>query len=106
MPDDCSLLTWFRYNPSGHWVHEAAAVMAEEFEREYERVCSKAEKTVLKASEHRCDLCQGQECELCGEKCIKLDPPVLMCQGQCLQRIKRGSVYYISRDGARIYCQK
>lgn len=94
------------FNPKGHWVHEAARVLEEEFEQDYEKVVGKAEKTVKKASEHRCSLCKGHECELCGEKCIRLEPPVLMCQGQCGQRIKRGGVYYISKDGSRIFCQR
>lgn len=94
------------FNPKGHWAHEAANTLEAEFESDYEKVVTKAEKTVKKASEHRCSLCKGQECELCGEKCIRLEPPVLMCQGQCGQRIKRGGVYYISQDGSRIFCQR
>lgn len=80
--------------------------MAEEFEKDFEKVCSRAQKTVQKASEHTCALCQGQDCGLCGEKCIKLDPPVLLCQGACLQRIKKGAIYYVSKDGIRLFCQK
>jgi len=94
------------YNPPGNFVHEAAKVMAEEFEKDFEKVCNRAQKSVQKASEHTCVLCQGQDCELCGEKCIKTDPPVLLCQGPCLQRIKKGATYYISKDGVRVFCQK
>lgn len=35
-----------RFNPKGHWVHEAAALLLGEFEREYERIVSKAERHV------------------------------------------------------------
>ena len=34
------------FNPKGHWVHEAAALLLDEFEREYERIVSKAERHV------------------------------------------------------------
>ena len=35
-----------RFNPRGHWVHEAAALLLAEFEREYERIVTKAERHV------------------------------------------------------------
>lgn len=96
-------------------MHEAAALLLAEFEREYERIVTKAERHVQvwrgrslfihlhpdtytanqpnptrqqqRAQEHRCEHCQqGATCSLCGEKCIRLEPPVLMCQGTSVYR--------------------
>ena len=55
---------------------------------------------------HTCTLCQGESCPLCGEKCLKFDPPVLVCHGTCLQRVKRNSVYYVTVDGIMLWCQR
>lgn len=48
----------------------------------------------------------GSSCPLCGEKCLKFEPPVLVCHGACSQRIKRNSIYFVTRDGASVWCQK
>lgn len=96
----------YRYNPAGHFVHEAAKVLSEEFEKDFLKVCCRTEKSVQKITDHSCSLCQGQQCELCGEKCGRLEPPVLICQGSCYQRIRKGTQYYISTDSTRIYCQR
>lgn len=55
-------------------------------------------------STHSCTLCQGSSCPLCGEKCLKFDPPVLVCHGTCMQRVKRNSVYYVTADGIMLWC--
>lgn len=57
-------------------------------------------------STHSCTLCQGASCPLCGEKCLKFDPPVLVCHGTCLQRVKKNSVYYVTVDGIMLWCQR
>lgn len=45
-----------------------------------------------RAQEHRCEHCQqGATCPLCGEKCIRLEPPVLMCQGPCSSPLLRST---------------
>ena len=43
---------------------------------------------------------------MCGEKCLKLESPVLVCHGNCNQRIKRNSFFYISTDALDVYCQR
>lgn len=55
---------------------------------------------------HECNLCSGATCPLCGEKCLKFEPPVLVCHGPCNQRIRRNSTYYVTPDGVNIWCQK
>lgn len=54
---------------------------------------------------HACQLCQGQTCTLCGDKCLKLEPPVIICQ-HCNKRVVRGGVYHITRDGCRLWCSR
>ena len=51
-------------------------------------------------------LCQEASCPLCGEKCLKFDPPVLVCHGTCLQKVKKNSVYYVTVDGIMLWCQR
>lgn len=33
-------------------------------------------------------------------------PPTSHTTGHCVQRIKRGGIYFISRDGSRVFCQR
>ena len=53
-----------------------------------------------------CKMCGGEVCALCGERCLKFEPPVLVCHGSCMQRVKRNSVYYVTSDGLMLWCQK
>jgi len=94
------------YNPSTNRVHQAAKQMSEEFEDELAKLSRRILRDNKRRTEHSCDLCQGQECGLCGEKCLRLEPVMLTCSGACNQRLKRGGNYYISADGARLWCQK
>ena len=48
--------------------------------------------------------CHGSVCGLCGEKCLKFDPPILSCDS-CAARIRRGDTFYRSADGHR-WCVK
>ncbi|CAM9233171.1 unnamed protein product, partial [Phaeothamnion confervicola] len=95
-----------RFNPATHSVHQAAKMLLTEFESEYGKLTARLERDSQRRSEHDCSLCQGQTCMLCGDKCLRLEPPVLICHGQCNQRIKRDGMFYITRDGSRLWCQK
>jgi hypothetical protein len=55
--------------------------------------------------EHNCSLCCGSTCQLCGEKCLKYEPPSLNCQ-QCGTRIKKNGIFYVCGDGSALWCQK
>ena len=33
------------------------------------------------------------------EKCLRLEAPILICHGNCAQRIKKNGVYYSTPDG-------
>lgn len=37
---------------------------------------------------------------------MKFDPPVLVCHGTCLQKVKKNSVYYVTVDGIMLWCQR
>ena len=59
------------------------------------------------SAQHRCTQCEGDLCLLCGEKCQRLEQPVLFCSSpNCSAKIKRGSIYYITSDGMVMWCQK
>jgi hypothetical protein len=83
-----------RYNPAEHYVHQAAKQLLGEFESDFDKMQQRKEQRVVQEENHSCSLCQGHTCHLCGEKCLKFDPPVLTCAGSCGQNIRRGAFYY------------
>ena len=97
-----------KYNPSGNPVHQSASTLAQEFEQDFTKVMLKAKQKQQQQQHHGhdCDLCRGNECPLCGEKCLKFDPPVLPCSGTCGLNIRRTATYYMSADGYRFWCQR
>ena len=48
--------------------------ISDEFEDELKKLAKKLERDEKRRVEHSCSLCMGQECGLCGEKCLKLEP--------------------------------
>lgn len=94
------------YNPESHYIYQIAKQMKNDLESEILLLDEKCSKEEEKKASHCCALCQGATCPLCGEKCLKYDPPVLICHGSCSQRIKRQSLYYISPSGTMLWCQK
>eukprot|EP00937_MAST-01D_sp_MAST-1D-sp2_P001003 g1003.t1 len=97
-----------KYNPAGNQVHQNAARLAQEFEQDFTKVMVKARQKQQQQQHHGhdCDLCRGNECPLCGEKCLKFEPPVLPCAGTCGLNIRRTAIYYMSADGYRFWCQR
>ncbi|KAL3913187.1 MAG: hypothetical protein SGILL_006589 [Bacillariaceae sp.] len=56
---------------------------------------------------HSCHRCEGKTCSLCMKGCLQLEPGLLVCSGQCnASRIKKGAVYYITKDGQYQYCDQ
>jgi len=94
------------YNPSTNQVHINARQLLEEFEDELGKLGKKISRDTKRRAQHNCGVCQGRTCRLCGEKCLKLDPVMLICSGPCALRIKRGAPYFMMRDGSRIWCQR
>jgi hypothetical protein len=62
----------------------------------------------LVKSGHACDHCQGRTCAICLQKCLCLEPTLLICNGaQCAgARIRKAAVYFIAKDGSRQFCQR
>lgn len=94
------------FNPPGHAVHEAARVLQQEFDAEYARLEAKAQALEQKRIEHACPSCLANECAICMQKCINLEPPFVLCAGPCRQRIKRHALYYMTPDQTRHWCSK
>ena len=97
------------FNPIGHTIHTLAKQILNEVEIEIininEKIIKDNEKKFLH-SYSNCIQCNGESCNLCGEKCIKLESPVLLCHGPCMGRVKKNSIYYVSQDGMMLWCQR
>ncbi|CBJ29267.1 Zinc finger, TAZ-type [Ectocarpus siliculosus] len=93
------------FNPETHFVHTWAVQLLNEFDQEYSKQIGKLDEGWAKSLSHSCQLCQGQTCTLCGDKCLKLEPPVIICH-HCNKRVVRGGVYHITRDGCRLWCSR
>jgi E1A/CREB-binding protein len=94
------------FNPPGHIVHEAAAMLLKEFEADYTKFKAKADAMAKRRDEHSCPFCLDNVCGICNEKCINFEPPFVVCSGACRQRIKRHAVYYKTQDGHYHWCSK
>lgn len=88
------------FNPPVHPVHAAAARLREEFDGAFYRLTVKSESELARRAAHSCSFCQGQACALCGDKCLKFDPPVLFCD-HCGERMRRGAHYFRAPTGQR-----
>ncbi len=57
---------------------------------------------------HSCGTCKGRTCQMCKQGCLYHEPALMVCHGaQCEgTRLRKGSVYYVSADGNRHYCQR
>lgn len=89
-----------KYNPVGHHVYNAAWRLKDEFSADYSRLTNKTEGEAKRKDAHKCGFCHGQMCKLCGDKCLRFDPPIMSCDC-CMERIKRGDVYYRAPSGQR-----
>jgi E1A/CREB-binding protein len=94
------------FNGPQHNIHLAAKELLTEFYEDYNNMEEKSKKEIEKNNLHDCEYCIRNSCNLCGEKCLKLEPPTLICHGTCSQRIKRNTMYYISIDGIFVWCLK
>jgi hypothetical protein len=109
------------YNPPSHPVHEDASHLLSYFEESYNAILQS--KSIRKSSKknntnkpsltdlkqlHTCQSCLGRTCVICKEKCLSLEPNLLICSGAacCGAKIARGVTYYCSKDGSKLWCQK
>jgi len=119
------------YNPPSHPIHDAAKNLLRLFEEGYmaiygegktNEVLSQLKRNVhttsmpplvrVKSAEvrmkHTCQACLGHSCPICKIGCTPLEPTLLICTGiGCAGlKIRRGSIYYCSEDGARAWCKR
>ena len=94
------------YNHVQNIVHQVAVFLNNVFLEDMKSIHEKIAKESERRNTHSCDRCHGSACSFCGEKCHKWEPPIIVCHGPCGQRIKRLGIYYVSTDGAMVFCQK
>lgn len=94
------------YNPPQHPINQLANKMSKIFEYELKRIVVRLKTNDKQLTEHSCELCEGKICFLCGDKCLKYCPPVIYCDGPCMQRILRNSYYYTVTGKKGRWCVK
>ena len=82
------------FNPPLHSVHVAAYTLLSIFDAEVGRYERKAMLASQRLNAHACALCNGHTCGFCSEKCLRLEPPVVTCSGQCHQRVRQNGAYF------------
>lgn len=95
------------FNQPHHFVHEIAKTLLTEFNIDKNLIIDKINRELdKKSNNHKCKYCPVPEssCHLCDERCLKLEPPTLICYGTCNQRIKRNTIYYVTIDGIMSWC--
>jgi Histone acetylation protein/Bromodomain len=57
---------------------------------------------------HACQQCQGRTCLICRQGCLQHEPALLVCCGAHCggARIRKGSLYYITKDGTHQFCER
>ncbi|TMW55146.1 hypothetical protein Poli38472_013908 [Pythium oligandrum] len=95
------------FNPPTHYVHVDADVLL----RRFEDMMAKSDGTRSGkrhgvTERHSCSGCHGHTCALCDQGCLQFAPPHLQCSGSCGGEIRKGSIYYVTRDGTRVWCAK
>lgn len=93
------------FNSEAHYVHINAEILLHLFEEAMQNERERRRKR-NKPSNHICLTCRGHSCSMCYQQCLPFAPPHLQCSGGCGADIRKGSVYYATRDGTRVYCQK
>lgn len=86
------------FNPLGHWIHGAAAHLAQFFEEKLRRLEAKVLTERQRQAGHSCKECHGLTCRGCGEGCLHFTPAALRCMGPCNMMIRRGSLYHAHND--------
>lgn len=93
------------FNPKHHYVHVHAGVLLQLFENAM-RGERERQNRRINPSRHICLVCRGNQCSMCQQHCLSFAPPHLQCSGGCAADFRKGSVYFSTRDGTRVYCQK
>lgn len=72
------------------------------------RVPKRPASFTKQGSLHACQQCMGRTCVVCFQGCLQHEPALLVCCGaQCTgSRIRKGGVYFTSRDGSHQVCDR
>lgn len=92
------------YNKPLNPVHIAAKKLKEDYLAKVQAIAVKESAEEKKKGGHNCGFCQGQQCALCGDKCLRFDADVISCDC-CFDKIKRGESYFRASTGQR-WCEK
>jgi hypothetical protein len=87
------------YNPRNSDVHTLAKNLKREFDNHYKQAISLSEKAI------ELNRTNENACLVCGETCLKFEPPVYYCNGRCGgQRIRRNAFYYTNSNNTYHWC--
>lgn len=92
------------FNPESHYIHVDAKILLNRFN---ESVRAEQNRQIKRRRvQHVCSVCRGNSCIVCHQQCLDTTPPHLQCSGGCTSEIRKGSVYFVTEDGTRVWCQR
>jgi E1A/CREB-binding protein len=94
------------FNPPHHYVHIDAEVLSLRFQEEMSKENGRVSTNKSRLHGHSCKVCFGNTCAICHQKCIELATPNYTCSMGCGTEIRKGTTYYLTRDGTRLYCKR
>ncbi|KAG2767386.1 hypothetical protein PC129_g7575 [Phytophthora cactorum] len=92
------------FNPESHYIHVDAQILLNRFNEAVKAEQNRQAKR--QRVQHVCLVCRGNSCIVCNQQCLDITPPHLQCSAGCSTEIRKGSVYFITEDGTRVWCQK
>ncbi|EEY55004.1 histone acetyltransferase, putative [Phytophthora infestans T30-4] len=92
------------FNPESHYIHVDAGILLNRFNEAVKAEQNRQAKR--QRVQHVCLVCRGNTCIVCNQQCLDVTPPHLQCSAGCSTEIRKGSIYFISEDGTRVWCQK
>ncbi|ETM43250.1 hypothetical protein L914_11259 [Phytophthora nicotianae] len=92
------------FNPESHYIHVDAGILLNRFNESVKAEQNRQAKR--QRMQHVCLVCRGNTCIVCNQQCLDITPPHLQCSAGCSSEIRKGSIYFITEDGTRVWCQK
>ncbi|CAI5735086.1 unnamed protein product [Hyaloperonospora brassicae] len=92
------------FNPESHYIHVDAGLLLQRFNESVK--AEQTRETKRLSAQHACLVCRGNTCIVCQQRCLEVTQPNLQCSAGCSTEIRKGSVYFISEDGTRVYCHR
>ncbi|RLN98387.1 hypothetical protein BBJ28_00010336, partial [Nothophytophthora sp. Chile5] len=92
------------FNPESHYIHVDAQLLLTRFNEAVRGEQNRQSKR--QRVQHACLVCRGSTCIVCNQQCLPMAQPHLQCSGGCNADIRKGAVYFATRDGTRVWCAK